>query len=154
MRRTEVTASSVRKLTPPSEKESGVTFTTPITDGRGNRCSAGARTDTRRNLLSDGAAEVVARKTPELAGGVAECAHLGGRRSRPLRTLDQPQPEHDRRAAGECGRRQLLTEDEHRPDHAEDRDEQGERDRARGADPADALVEEDEAEHGPEDRTE
>jgi hypothetical protein len=31
-------------LTPPSEKESGVTFTIPITDGRGNRTATGALT--------------------------------------------------------------------------------------------------------------
>ena len=37
IRRAEATASSARKLTPPSENESGVTLTTPITDGRGKR---------------------------------------------------------------------------------------------------------------------
>jgi hypothetical protein len=30
-------------LTPPSENESGVTLTTPMTDGRRNRCSIGIR---------------------------------------------------------------------------------------------------------------
>jgi hypothetical protein len=43
IRRADATASSARKLTPPSENESGVTLTTPITDGRGNRSSIGAR---------------------------------------------------------------------------------------------------------------
>ena len=41
MRRALATASSGSKLTPPSENESGVTLTTPITDGRGKRCSIG-----------------------------------------------------------------------------------------------------------------
>ena len=31
------------RWTPPSEKESGVTLTTPITDGRANRSSIGGR---------------------------------------------------------------------------------------------------------------
>src|SRR5262245_44782921 len=44
MRRAEATASSARKLTPPSENESGVTLTTPITEGRGNRSSIGSVT--------------------------------------------------------------------------------------------------------------
>src|SRR4030095_14991608 len=41
MPRADATASSGRKVTPPSENESGVTLTTPITDGRGNRSSIG-----------------------------------------------------------------------------------------------------------------
>ena len=39
MRRAEAIASSGRKRTLPSKKESGVTLTTPITEGRGKRCS-------------------------------------------------------------------------------------------------------------------
>ena len=43
LRRVEATASAGSRLTPPSENESGVTLTTPITDGRGKRCSIGCR---------------------------------------------------------------------------------------------------------------
>jgi hypothetical protein len=38
-----VTAASARRWTPPSEKESGVTLITPITDGAGKRSPIGAR---------------------------------------------------------------------------------------------------------------
>src|SRR3954454_8820426 len=41
IRRAEATAASGSKLTPPSEKESGVTLTTPITEGRENRSRIG-----------------------------------------------------------------------------------------------------------------
>jgi len=41
-----VTAGSTRRCTPPSEKESGVTLITPITDGAGKRSSIGALFDT------------------------------------------------------------------------------------------------------------
>ena len=34
-------ASSARRFTPPSENESGVTLTIPMTDGRGKRSSMG-----------------------------------------------------------------------------------------------------------------
>src|SRR5262245_13416280 len=39
IRRAAATAASVAKWAPPSENESGVTFTTPMTDGRGKRSS-------------------------------------------------------------------------------------------------------------------
>src|SRR5215218_5799780 len=41
MRRAEAAAVSGSKLTPPSEKESGVTLMTPMTEGRKNRSSIG-----------------------------------------------------------------------------------------------------------------
>src|SRR5579863_1431143 len=41
MRRAAAAAMSASRCTPPSENESGVTFTTPMTDGRGKRCSIG-----------------------------------------------------------------------------------------------------------------
>src|SRR5919204_1677967 len=46
IRRAETIAASGSRLTPPSEKESGVTFTTPITEGRGKRSASGGRADT------------------------------------------------------------------------------------------------------------
>ena len=42
--RASATAASGRRKRPPSEKESGVTFTTPSTDGRGKACSSGGLT--------------------------------------------------------------------------------------------------------------
>src|SRR5581483_11275613 len=45
IRRAEAAAVSGSRLTPPSENESGVTLTTPITDGRGKRSSIGITRD-------------------------------------------------------------------------------------------------------------
>src|SRR4029453_9617668 len=132
MRRADSTATSGRKLTPPSENESGVTLTTPITDGRGNRSSIGGLI-APRSLVCD---------QPALGCGLPRGRWF----------LDEPQaaearnPAHQRAGAGR------LAEHEHGAENAEDRDEERECRGPRGADPAHPLVEEDERKDCPEHR--
>src|SRR5438105_15079848 len=76
IRRAVAAAASGSRLTPPSENESGVTLTTPMTDGRGKRSSIGGRTTFRR--------------IPALAGGGFGRRRLQrspGRGERPRRRL-------------------------------------------------------------------
>src|SRR5262245_50632317 len=133
IRRAEAIASAARKFTPPSENESGVTLTTPITDGRGKRSAIGAFIACW-SLIRDQAP--VGRGRPQRSPGL----------------LDEPQSCDDRDPAHQRARADALVEDEHRGDDAEDRDEQRERGRPGGADPAHAFVEEDEREDRSEDR--